>query len=143
MFQSIQPDAAICLDVTVATDTPDIKHLLEMSIGNGPAIGYYEFHRRGTLGGLIPHPKLRQFIEKMADSKGVSLQREVLVGIVTDAAFEQLLGERGVPMASFGVPIRYTHATVEVCALQDLEQALKVLGLVVVHFDQSVDLERR
>jgi putative aminopeptidase FrvX len=142
VFQSIRPDAAICLDVTVATDTPEIKHLSEMSIGNGPAIGYYEFHGRGTLGGLIPHPKLRQFIEKMADSEGVSLQREVLIGIVTDAAFAQLLGERGVPMASFGVPIRYTHAPVEVCALQDFEQALKVLSAVAVRFDQSIDLER-
>ncbi len=141
-FQAVKPDAAICLDVTIATDTPELKHLSDMSIGGGPAIGLYEFHGRGTLGGLIPHPKLRGFIERVAESEGIALQREVLIGIITDAAFAQLLGEQGVPMASFAVPIRYTHAPVELCALQDFEQAVKVLNAVAERFDADVDLDR-
>jgi putative aminopeptidase FrvX len=142
VFQAVRPDAAICLDVTIATDTPEIKHLAEMTIGSGPAIGCYEFHGRGTLGGLIPHPKLRRFIEAVAQSEGVTLQREVLIGIITDAAFAQVLGEAGVAMASFAVPIRYTHAPVELCDLQDFEHAVSVLNAVAVSFDQDVDLER-
>lgn len=142
VFQAVKPDAAICLDVTIATDTPGIRHLSDMSIGSGPAIGCYEFHGRGTLGGLIPHPKLRRFIEEVASEQDVTLQREVLIGIITDAAFAQLLGEQGVPMAALAVPIRYTHAPVELCALQDIEQAIKVLNAVAVSFDQNLDLER-
>lgn len=142
VFQAVKPDAAICLDVTIATDTPEIKQLSDMSIGSGPAIGCFEFHGRGTLGGLIPHPKLRRFIESVAEQEEIALQREVLIGIITDAAFAQLLGETGVAMASFAVPIRYTHAPVELCARQDFEQAVRVLNAVAERFDAAVDLER-
>ena len=142
VFQAVKPDAAICLDVTIATDTPELRHLSDMAVGGGPAVGCYEFHGRGTLGGLIPHPELRRFIERAAEKEGIELQREVLIGIITDAAFAQLLGEQGVPMASFAVPIRYTHAPVELCALQDVEQAVKVLSSVTDDFDQNVKLAR-
>ncbi len=142
VFQTVKPDAAICLDVTIATDTPEIKHLSDMSLGRGPAIGCYEFHGRGTLGGLIPNPKLRRFIVDVAEAEGIALQREVLIGIITDAAFAQLLGETGVPMAAFAVPIRYTHAPVEMCALPDFEQAVSVLNAVAERFDTDADLER-
>jgi putative aminopeptidase FrvX len=117
VFLTHKPDAAICLDITIATDTPELGHLGEVAIGMGPAIGLYEFHGRGTLGGLIPNPKLRKYIESIAVNKKISLQREVLIGIITDAAFSQMLGEGGVAMASLAVPIRYTHAPTELCDL--------------------------
>ncbi|TFH34367.1 MAG: M42 family peptidase [Anaerolineales bacterium] len=142
VFQANKPDAAICLDVTIATDTPEIRHLGEVEIGGGPAIGLYEFHGRGTLGGLIPHPKLRKFISSIADQEKIPLQREVLIGIITDAAFSQLLGEKGVAMASLAVPIRYTHAPTELCDLEDIEATSALLSAVALAFDQGVDLSR-
>jgi putative aminopeptidase FrvX len=142
VFQAYQPDAAICLDVTIATDTPEIGHLGEVAIGGGPAIGLYEFHGRGTLGGLIPNPKLRRYIESVAAKKKIPLQREVLIGIITDAAFSQLLGEGGVAMASLAVPIRYTHAPSELCDLEDIEAAVMLLSIVAASFDSKVDLSR-
>jgi putative aminopeptidase FrvX len=141
-FQAHKPDAAICLDVTIATDTPEIRHLGEVEIGAGPAIGLYEFHGRGTLGGLIPHPKLRKYISSIAAKEKIPLQREVLIGIVTDAAFSQLLGEQGVAMASLAVPIRYTHAPTELCDLKDIEAAITLLSKVALSFDKKVDLSR-
>ena len=141
-FQAHKPDAAICLDVTIATDTPEIRHLGEVGVGGGPAIGLFEFHGRGTLGGLIPHPKLRKFIAAVADKKKIPLQREVLIGIITDAAFSQLLGEQGVAMASLAVPIRYTHAPTELCDLKDIDAAITLLSEVAQTFDEKVDLSR-
>lgn len=142
VFQACKPDAAICLDVTIATDTPELGHLGEVTLGGGPAVGLYEFHGRGTLGGLIPHPTLRKYIETTAAKKKIPLQREVLIGIITDAAFSQLLGDSGVAMASLAVPIRYTHAPTELCDLGDIELAVKLLASVAGSFDGKVDLSR-
>lgn len=142
VFQAKKPDAAICLDVTIATDTPEIRHLGEVEVGAGPAIGLYEFHGRGTLGGLISHPKLRQYIERKAKELKIPLQREVLIGIITDAAFSQLIGEAGVAMASLSVPIRYTHAPAELCDPRDIEAASTLLIAVAQSFDAKVDLSR-
>jgi putative aminopeptidase FrvX len=142
IFQAYQPEAAICLDVTIATDTPEIKHLGEVGVGGGPAVGLYEFHGRGTLGGLIPNPKLRRFIEAAAAKKKIELQREVLIGIITDASFSQLLGEQGVAMAALAVPIRYTHAPTEYCDLADVEKTMQLLNEIASTFDAKVDLSR-
>jgi putative aminopeptidase FrvX len=142
VFTKLAPDAAICVDVTIACDTPELHHLAKMEIGAGPAIGMYEFHGRGTLGGLIPHPKLRRYLERIAEEEAVPLQREVLLGIITDASFSQLLGESGVPMASIAVPCRYTHAPVEVVSFGDVEKALHLLVTASQRFDESVDLAR-
>jgi len=141
-FQSIKPDASICLDVTIACDTPDIRDLAEMALGKGPAICAYEFHGRGTLGGLIPNPKLRRYLEDIARQEGVPTQTEVLVGIITDASFSQFLHEEGVPMAALAVPVRYTHSPVETCSLGDVDAAIRLLGAAARRFDDGVDLSR-
>jgi putative aminopeptidase FrvX len=142
VFQKLNPDAAICLDVTIACDTPELVHLSDVKLGGGPAVGLYEFHGRGTLGGLIPNPNLRRFIERLAKDRSISLQREVLIGIITDAAFSQLLTPEGVPMASLAVPIRYTHAPLEVCDLSDVERSIDLLSAIALAFDSTLDLSR-
>ncbi len=74
VFQKYHPDAAICIDVTIACDTPELTHLSGMKLGGGPAVGLYEFHGRGTLGGLIPNPFLRRFIENTARQHAIPLR---------------------------------------------------------------------
>jgi putative aminopeptidase FrvX len=142
VFTKLSPDAAICLDVTIACDTPELRYLTSMEIDSGPAIGLYEFHGRGTLGGLIPHPKLRRYLERIAADESIPLQREVMLGVITDASFSQLIGEKGVPMASIAVPCRYTHAPVEVVSYGDVEKALHLIVTAAQQFDDSVDLAR-
>ncbi len=142
VFQALKPDAAICLDVTISCDTPELRDLSDLAIGAGPAIGAYEFHGRGTLGGLIPNPKLQRYLEQIADEERIPTQREVLLGIITDASFSQLLTEEGVPTASLAVPVRYTHAPAESCALGDVEAATRLLARAAQRFDSNLDLGR-
>ena len=142
VFQRLAPDAAVCLDVTIACDTPETSYLSDMRLGAGPAISLYQFHGRGTLGGLIPNPALRRFIEHQAKGLSIPLQREVLMGIITDIAFSQLLTSEGVPSAALAVPIRYTHAPYEVCDLADIERCVDLLAAIATEFDDSLDLTR-
>jgi putative aminopeptidase FrvX len=141
-FQALKPDAALCLDVTVACDTPELRHLSDVSVGGGPVITAYQFHGRGTLGGLIPNPRLRRYLEQVAAEEGIPLQREVLLGVITDAAFSQLLGEQGVPMAALSVATRYTHAPVETCSLRDIQAAIRWLVAAARRYEAGLDLSR-
>jgi putative aminopeptidase FrvX len=141
-FQALKPDAAICLDVTVACDTPELRSLSDVAVGAGPVITAFQFHGRGTLGGLIPNPKLRRYLEQVAAEAGIPTQREVVLGVITDAAFSQLLGEHGVPMAALSVACRYTHAPVESCSLGDIQAAVDLLSAAARRFDAGIDLSR-
>ncbi len=118
--QVLKPDLAICLDLMVAGDTPDLADRLDLRLGGGPALGMYSFHGRGTLNGTIPHPALVRLAKEAAASGGISLQRNAMVGILTDSAYVQLVGA-GIPVLDLGFPARYTHTPVEVCDLGDLE----------------------
>lgn len=142
VFERLQPNAAICLDITPACDTPELKDTGEIALGKGPAILYFNFHGRGTLGGLIPNPKLTAFIREMAKEKGISCQKDVVIGVITDDAFTQLSGTEGVAMAHISVPLRYTHSPIETLDRRDLEQTIALCCAVANHFDGTIDLSR-
>jgi len=141
-FVSLKPDAAICLDITPACDTPDLKMRYDIALGRGPAITQLNFHGRGTLGGIIPHPKLRMYIEQKAAEIGVPIQREVIIGVITDDAFAQLTGDKGVPTAHISIPMRYSHAPIETSDVRDIQNGVKLLIGVVAGFNSELDLSR-
>ncbi|MBE9913110.1 M42 family metallopeptidase [Paenibacillus donghaensis] len=137
----INPHLAITLDITIATDTPDLLNKGNIYLGGGPSIGMYTFHGRGTLGGLIPNPKLVQHIKKIAAAHHIPLQPAVFMGILTDASFSQLENE-GLPMVDLGYPARYTHAPVESVDLEDVHKLVLLLERLVYTFDGSIDFSR-
>jgi len=136
------PDAIISLDITIATDTPADRPLHPVAMRKGPAIKMMDFHGRGTLGGLFSSPKLRRFIEKMARQKGIPLQREVIVGVITDPAFQLYLGDKGYVIAGLSIPHRYSHASIQMCHEKDIVQMIKLVEVTARAFTPEVDLRR-
>lgn len=118
--QQIKPNAAISLDLAVSTDTPDMKGVNELALDKGPIIGLYTFHGRGTLNGLIPHPKMVKIVEDSAIKLKMNLQRHASVGMLTDASYVQFV-DNGIPCVDLAWPTRYTHSGIETCSLNDLE----------------------
>ncbi len=141
-FTRLEPTASICLDITAACDTPDLNMRYDISLGKGPAILQMNFHGRGTLAGLIPNPKFRLFLEDQLKILGISFQREVIIGEITDDAFTLMTGTQGVAMAHISVPLRYTHAPIETADIRDIEGAMLLLHAVVDEFDTNLDLSR-
>jgi putative aminopeptidase FrvX len=139
--QQIQPTAAISIDLVAASDTPDIHGGNAVEVGAGPVVGTYTFHGRGTLNGLIPHPRLLSLIEEAADAQKVDLQRHATIGLLTDASYVQLVGE-GIACVDVAWPTRYTHSGVEVCSLDDLEDLTKLLIGVVKKFPTDENFTR-
>ena len=137
-----KPDAIISLDVTIATDTPVDRELHPVAMRKGPAIKMMDFHGRGTLGGLFSSPKLRRYIETIARSEGIPLQREVIVGVITEPAFQLYLGDKGYVIAGLSIPQRYSHAAIQMCHERDILQMLRLVKAVASAFTPQLDLSR-
>lgn len=141
--QALQPDIAIQLDLLLATDTPDMKDRGDVALGGGPGISLYSFHGRGTLNGVIPHPAMVHLFESAAEAADLPLQRSAQVGVLTDLSYVQLVGS-GVASIDVGFPMRYTHSSLEMCDMADLEGLTRLLlaALPMITPDYSLDRDQ-
>ncbi len=71
------PDIALGLDVTPASDPPDLAGRGGVALGAGPAIKVMDFHGRGTVDGLMAPPGLVRALEDAARSRGLTYCRAV------------------------------------------------------------------
>lgn len=135
-----RPAALVNIDVSPATDTPDLagRHS-PVLLGGGPVMNVMSFHGRGTLGGLIPNDRLVGLLEDTARVSGIHMQREAIIGLITDAAFVPMSTPQGVACASLGIPCRYTHSPVETAHLQDLDQTIGLLHAAIPALSQAFE----
>ncbi len=102
---SLEPDAAIVVDVTHATDAPgiEVKESGKHPLGSGPV-----FSSGSTL-----HPRLFELLHDTAEREGIPFTVEAIgrnTGTDADAVH---LSRGGVPTALVSVPLRYMHSPVE------------------------------
>jgi len=117
---ALKPDAALVVDVTHATDYPDVSRQRhgDIKIGSGPAL---------THGGPN-HADVVVRLEKTARAAGIPLQHEAISatsGTDTDVIFWT---RGGIPSALISLPNRYMHSPVEVVSLKDLELIPKLMA---------------
>lgn len=115
----LQPDIAICLDVTHATDTPGIDHSKHGNVvlGDGPTVTH----------GTCNHPNVVQRIVDVAQKQKIPLQHESssrYSGTDTDQIYHQ---RAGTPSALVSLPLRYMHSAVETIDLQDVQHTIDLL----------------
>jgi putative aminopeptidase FrvX len=139
--QALAPDVAVQLDLILATDTPDMAARGDVRLGGGPAMSMYSFHGRGTLNGTIPHPALVALFDRTAREEALTLQRSAHIGALTDSAYVQLVNS-GVAAIDLGFPTRYTHSSLEVCDLGDLEGLARLLIRGIPRIDAGFSLDR-
>jgi putative aminopeptidase FrvX len=117
---SLKPDIALVVDVTHATDYPNVSKAQhgDVKIGGGPAI---------THGGCN-HPDVVARLEDVAAAKKIPLQHEAMSatsGTDTDAIFWT---RGGIASALISLPNRYMHSPVELVSLKDLEKIPELLA---------------
>ncbi len=139
--QVLKPDIAIQLDLLLATDTPDMAYRGDVKLGGGPAMSLYSFHGRGTLNGTIPHPALVALFETASQQTGIPLQRSAHTGALTDSSYVQFV-DGGVASIDMGFPMRYSHSSLEVCDLGDIEQLTRLLIAGITTIDRNFSLDR-
>jgi putative aminopeptidase len=140
--ERLRPDAAISIDIMIASDTPDLAQKGELRLGGGPAVGLYSFHGRGTLNGTLAHPALLNHLVESGKKARLTLQRNALTGVLTDSSYVQLVGE-GIPSIDVGYPTRYTHTPVETCDLSDLVGLTELLETALAGMDANFSFARR
>ncbi|MEM4717740.1 MAG: M42 family metallopeptidase [Desulfurococcaceae archaeon] len=127
---AISPDAALAIDVTIASDVPGVpKAEWYTRIGKGPAIKIADGR---SAGGLIAHPGIVEFLISIAEKYKIPYQIEVAAGGTTDASIIAL-NKEGVPAGTVSIPSRYIHSPVEVVDLNDVYNA----ALLVKHFTEE------
>jgi endoglucanase len=116
----LQPEIALVVDVTHATDVPTVNKAMhgDVHIGKGPTV---------THGGSN-HPEVVARLEKIAGQRKIPLQHEAVSasgGTDTDAIFWT---RGGIPSALVSLPNRYMHSPVELISLNDLEAIPELLA---------------
>jgi len=122
----LMPDVAIVLDVTHATDTPEIdeKKHGDVKLGGGPTLTH----------GAANHIEVVQRLIEVADKREITVQHEAAsrtTGTDADVVFTQ---QSGIPSALVSLPLRYMHSVVEMVHLDDVENTIQLL----VAFAESV-----
>lgn len=128
---AIEPDAAIAIDVCVATDFPggDTAYM-DIKLGEGPAITVADASGRG----IIASKKVLQWLKTSADNNQIPYQMEVAEGGTTDATAIHLT-KAGIPTGVISIPSRYIHSPVEVIDPQDVKNT----SLLVERAIESAD----
>jgi endoglucanase len=117
----VEPDLAIVLDVTVASDVPDAKsHEYVTVLGEGAAIKLMD-------GSLIADRAMVRALRRLAQEKGIPHQLEILPRGGTDGGAIQR-SRAGVRTAGISIPTRYLHSTVEMAYTSDLRAAVDLLA---------------
>ncbi len=117
---SLEPDAAIVVDVTHATDAPgiEVKESGRHPLGSGPVLS-----RGSTL-----HPRLFELLHDTAEREEIPFTVEAIgrnTGTDADAVH---LSRGGVPTALVSIPLRYMHSPVELVALADVHAAARLIA---------------
>jgi putative aminopeptidase FrvX len=119
----IDPDIGIAIDVTFASDHPEVdkKQVGDISLGKGPVVAR----------GPNINPRVYERLLKLAGKEKIPYQVEPSSRATgTDANVIQLT-RSGVATGLVSIPNRYMHTPVEMVHLKDLENAAKLLAAYI------------
>jgi putative aminopeptidase FrvX len=131
---SLEPHAAVVVDVTHATDAPgiDVKEAGKHELGSGPVIS-----RGSTL-----NPRLFELLHDTAEGEGIPFTVEASgrnTGTDADAVH---LSRGGVATALVSIPLRYMHSPVELVELRDVHACARLIAAAALRLDGETSLER-
>jgi putative aminopeptidase FrvX len=128
------PDLAVVIDVTHATDQPGVElgEIAKHELGSGPVIA------RGT----TLHPLVSELLVEAAEAEGIAFSLESsgrATGTDADAIH---LARSGIPTGLVSVPLRYMHSAVELAALADIEAAARLLAAFARRLEPGMSFAR-
>jgi endoglucanase len=129
---AIEPQAAIVIDVTHATDTPgiDVKELGKHELGSGPVIS-----RGSTL-----NERLFRLLRETADAEAIPYTLEATARSTGTDADAVHLSRAGVPTGLVSIPIRYMHSPVELVQLDDVQATARLIAAAALRLEPDTDL---
>jgi endoglucanase len=131
---SLNPEVAIAVDVTHATDAPGIdkRENGDHSLGSGAVIG------RGTTLG----PRVYELLREAAESEDIPHTFEASGRYTGTDADSFQIARAGIPTGLVSIPLRYMHSTVETIQLSDVEDVIRVIVAFINRLDPAEDFTR-
>lgn len=125
----LKPDICLVLDVTHATDSPDIKHTQhgKVTLGGGPSLTH----------GTANHPLIVERLIELAKNKDMPLQHEAssrFTGTDTDSIYHV---RGGIPSALISLPLRYMHSIVEMADFDDVQAVIELMTAFVLSIKED------
>jgi endoglucanase len=131
---AVQPDIAIVVDVTHATDVPGVEERENGShhLGSGPVIG------RGS----ILHPAVFEGLYAAAEAEGIEHSLEASARATGTDADAVHLTRAGIACGLISLPLRYMHSSVELVQLSDVDAAARLIAAFCQRLGDGIDLSR-
>lgn len=121
--ERICPELALAVDICHTGDCPAYSEEITTKLGGGPAIKLYDLS-------AICDLRLVKHIKNVALAREIRFQNEISHTGGTDAGAIQM-SSAGVPVSGLSVATRYSHTPVEMCALDDVVDAARLLAAVM------------
>jgi len=131
---ALEPDLAIVVDVTFATDQPGIElgPMTKHPLDSGPVIA------RGT----TLHPLVTELLYDTAEAEELPHTLESL-GRATGTDADAVHANRaGIPTGIVSVPLRYMHSPVELVSLADIQVAAELIAAFAKRLEPGMSFQR-
>jgi len=131
---ALQPDVAIVVDVTHATDAPgiDVNELGKHPLGSGPCI------ERGT----NLHPVVSELLIEAAEAEGIPYTIAASARSTGTDVDVIHVSRGGVPTGLIGLPLRYMHSPVELVELEDIANAARLIAAFARRLPADISFDR-
>jgi putative aminopeptidase FrvX len=131
---SLEPDLALAVDVTHATDAPGVeeKELGRHPLGSGPVIG-----RGSTLS-----PRIFELLSETAERLDAPHSIEASGRATWTDADAIQISRAGIPAGLISIPLRYMHSPVEMVDLADVEAAVELVAAFASALEPGLDFSR-
>ncbi len=131
---ALEPDAAIVVDVTHATDAPgiEVKESGKHELGSGPVLA-----RGSTL-----NQQLFELLFDTAEAEKIPFTLEATSRATGTDADAVHLSRGGVPTALVSIPIRYMHSPVELVQLEDVHACARLIAAAALRLERETSFSR-
>ncbi|MCD6727691.1 MAG: M42 family metallopeptidase [Solirubrobacteraceae bacterium] len=131
---ALEPDLAIAVDVTHATDAPglDESEHGRHRFGSGPVI-----ERGSNL-----HPAVSELLIEVAEAEGIPYTLAASARHTGTDADAIHISRGGVPTGLVSLPLRYMHSPVEMVDLGDVEATARLLAAFAMRLPADAGFER-
>ena len=128
---AIDPQVAIAVDVTHATDCPTIdkRQQGEISLGKGPVI----------FRGPNMNPVVVEQLTQLCQGEGIPYQPAAIGRATPNDTNTIQISRAGVATGLVSVPNRYMHSAVETISLDDIDRAADLLAAFVCNMPADAD----
>lgn len=132
MAARVQPNLAIIVDVTFASDYPGVNQYEsgEVNLGKGPVL---------CMSSII-NDKINDRLIEVANNNNIPYQMETFVGRTGTDADQIHFTNNGIPLALVSLPLRNMHTPAETCDLKDVEYSIDLIAKFLVELNNGINL---